>query len=85
MPFCAVSVTWCNFRSPMPRNEAKSRPRFSTGLLGAEEVRRLSPDLRAVASGVEVTGAQIKNAALGALFSSRRESAPVSAPTCCGR
>jgi hypothetical protein len=49
-----------------------------TGLAGADEAGRLAADLRAVATGVEVTGAQIKNAALGALFSARRESAPIS-------
>jgi hypothetical protein len=66
------------FPKPDASERAQIWSKVLTGLAGEAEVHRLALDLRAIAAGVEVTGAQIKNAALGALFSSRRESAPIS-------
>jgi hypothetical protein len=65
---------------PRPDDEARRQIwlRVVTALFGAAEVQRLGDELRRVAA-IEATGAQIKNAALSALFSARRSQEPASA------
>ncbi|MFD7258438.1 ATP-binding protein [Streptomyces sp. NPDC059874] len=51
--------------------------RTLAGLVGATEAERLAPDADLLGAEVEVTGAQIKYAALGGLFTAKREGVPL--------
>jgi hypothetical protein len=65
------------FPAPDARDRLELWRRAIAGVCGAEALARLASGLPALADAVEVTGAQIKLAALASLFSSRREGTPV--------
>jgi SpoVK/Ycf46/Vps4 family AAA+-type ATPase len=66
-----------SFPKPGPVERLEIWRRVMTALAGAEAADALRGDLAVLAGGVELTGAEIKNACLGALFSARRSQEPL--------
>jgi hypothetical protein len=68
-----------DFPKPDAAQRGELWRRMVAALDSAESARRLDADLERLATSVEATGAQIKNAVLGAVFRAAREGQPLSA------
>ena len=72
---CAESATSSTSPAPKPPTERRLWHRLAAPILGAAPAGKLAPALDTIAAGLELSGAQIKNALVATYFVARRRQA----------